>query len=149
MNDCDELIKALRCCAPLEKNDLCPTICPRFHVCGINGDKALITEAASTIDEITAGLRNAQRWISVKEQLPSEKEEVTSIYDPYTLAEIDVEYHMVSDLVAIYVNGEDGNSFVCDDITVDGKWVNFPHPQWEVTHWVKLPDPPQNVGKSK
>ncbi len=63
-----------------------------------------------------ASLRTAQRWIPVSEGLPKQEDKVSDIYDAQTLAVIDAERHMVSGLVAVVVKGEDGKTFVCDDI---------------------------------
>ena len=79
-------------------------------------------------------------WIPCSERLPEEHETENAVFDPLTLAEIDVERHMVSDLVLVTVRDYDhDNDFVCDDITVDGKWVNFGCESYEVIAWMPLP----------
>jgi hypothetical protein len=83
------------------------------------------------------------QWIPVSNELPQQKEESQGIYDPDTLAEIDRRYYMASDLVIVYVQDKEGESFVADDILVDNNWVNFPYPEWEVTYWMPLPPPPK------
>jgi hypothetical protein len=88
-------------------------------------------------------MKTEREWVSVKDGFPNQTEKAESIYDPQTLTEIDVEYHAVSDLVIVCVLNDDGETFVCDDMLVDGKWVNFPFPEWEVTHWIKLPAKPE------
>lgn len=82
-------------------------------------------------------------WISVKEEMPQEHKESNDIYDPDTLAVVDCEHHNVSDLVIVAVLCNSGETILADDITVDGEWVNFPFPEWEVTHWMPFPAPPK------
>ena len=83
------------------------------------------------------------QWVSVSDKLPEQKEESQGIYDPDTYAEIDVRYYMASDLVIVYVQDSEGESFVADDILVDDNWANFPSPEWDITHWMSLPPPPE------
>lgn len=79
-------------------------------------------------------------WIPCSERLPEEHETENAVYDSLTLAEIDVERHMVSDLVLVTVRDYDHDTdFVCDDTTVDGKWVNFGCESYEVIAWQPLP----------
>lgn len=74
-----------------------------------------------------------QRWIPVTERLPEEVLE-----EGY-----DEEPHTASDLVIVAVMDETNRRFVADDIIFDGKWANFPCPEFEVTHWMPLPEPPK------
>ena len=79
-------------------------------------------------------------WIPCSDRLPEEKEQERTVYDPITLAEVDIERYMASDLVNVTVRSWDSDEvFACDDCTVDGKWVNFNGEQYEVIAWMPLP----------
>ena len=83
-------------------------------------------------------------WISVEERLPEEHEEGTDIYDKNTLAVMDTEYHMVSNLVNVTVyDYENEKYFVGADCTFDGEWCNFGlvTGNYEVIAWRPLPEP--------
>lgn len=83
-------------------------------------------------------------WIPVEERLPEEHEEGTDIYDKNTLAVMDTEYHMVSNLVNVTVyDYENEKYFVGADCTFDGEWCNFGlvTGNYEVIAWRPLPDP--------
>lgn len=58
-----------------------------------------------------------ERWIPVSEGLPEEHEEE----DESGLDET----YMVSDLVLVTVLDDDDNTFMAEDVTVGGEWVNF------------------------
>ena len=80
-------------------------------------------------------------WISVEDALPEETEQHSTKYDPITFAEVDVEWHTVSDLVNVIVKDYDTDEvFVCDDCTVDGKWANFGYYPFEVLAWQPMPE---------
>lgn len=78
-----------------------------------------------------------QGWIPVSERLPDESYDDTCrssavIYDGTCSA---------SALVLVTVIDSHGSKFVSDDITVNGgEWVNFPSPEYEVTHWMPMPE---------
>lgn len=83
-------------------------------------------------------------WIPVEERLPEEHEEGTDIYDKNTLAVMDTEYHMVSNLVNVTVyDYENEKYFVGADCTFDGEWCNFGlvTGNYEVIAWRPLPEP--------
>lgn len=74
-----------------------------------------------------------QRWIPVTERLPDEAP--------------NSEGGSSSELVLVVVEDSLGSRFVADDITVHGgEWVNFQFPEWEVTHWMPLPQAPRKEG---
>ena len=73
--------------------------------------------------------------------LPAEYEKIDKIYDPLTYAVTDFEYHMVSDLVAVTVEEENGNTICCSDLTVDGKWTIDCGEGYTVIAWQPLPAP--------
>ena len=82
-------------------------------------------------------------WIPVDKEMPKEHEVEQDIYDPETLAFIDTNRNMCSDLVnVIVINNETEERFICDDITTNGQWVNFPKELYTVTHWMSLPKLP-------
>ena len=74
------------------------------------------------------------KWISVEDRMPDESNVIEGSKDG-----------MCSDLVIVFVRDDTGNSFTCDDITVNGEWVNYPAPIFEVTHWMPLPEPPKEA----
>lgn len=83
-------------------------------------------------------------WIPVEVELPEQHEESSDRFDPDTLAVIDTEYNMVSDLVQCTVyDFEKDEYFVCDDCTVNGKWCNFEEVTgtYKVIAWQPLPEP--------
>ena len=83
-------------------------------------------------------------WIPVEERMPEEHEEGTDIYDKNTLAVMDTEYHMVSNLVNVTVyDYENEKYFVGADCTFDGEWCNFGlvTGNYEVIAWRPLPEP--------
>jgi len=87
--------------------------------------------------------KEPDEWISVEDRLPDVEEKMEPVYDLDTFAEIDVRYHMVSNLVLVVVKGENGDRFVSDDVLVDGKWANYPFPEWDITNWMPLPGLPK------
>ena len=88
-----------------------------------------------------------REWIPVSERLPEEYEQSSDIYDMDTLAVIDTKHFTASDLMVVTVKDIDKDIlFVCDDITVDGKWVNFSD-GFEVIAWQPLPEPYKEVTK--
>ena len=105
------------------------------------------------VADICYGLNIAKRiirkhmndgWIPVDDRLPEEHEEGTDIYDKNTLAVMDTEYHMVSNLVNVTVyDYENEKYFVGADCTFDGEWCNFGlvTGNYEVIAWRPLPEP--------
>lgn len=73
------------------------------------------------------------KWISVKDRMPPEYDDIKSYQPGFT----------VSKLVLVTVCDQDGEIFVSDDITIKGKWVNFPWERFDVTHWMPMPEPAQ------
>lgn len=89
-------------------------------------------------------------WIPCSERLPEETEQHSTKYDPITLAEVDVEWHTVSDLVNVIVKNYDTDEvFVCDDCTVDGEWANFGSYPFEVLEWQPMPEIPAPYKKGE
>ena len=94
--------------------------------------------------EIARSSRDNDGWIPVDDRLPEEHEEGTDIYDKNTLAVMDTEYHMVSNLVNVTVyDYENEKYFVGADCTFDGEWCNFGlvTGNYEVIAWRPLPEP--------
>ena len=132
-----ELIKALRC---KECFDLCNVKSCRYHITNTKSGckcaiKLMATDAATALeaaDRRIAELEAAQRWISVKDRLPT---------------------------VSEYRNGDkfksmDSNELVpflvcCEDTEIpfrafyDGKNWGDGWGKQNVTHWQPLPQPPQ------
>lgn len=104
-------------------------------------------DTIKTIEEQPTALEvsQADMWIPITSgKLPEVKEVTEDIFDPVTLAVVDTKYRMVSDLVLVTVRDyEKDDVFVCDDITVDGKWCNFDDGNgvYEVIAWKPLPAP--------
>ena len=93
--------------------------------------------------EIARSSRDNDGWIPVDDRLPEEHEEGTDIYDKNTLAVMDTEYHMVSNLVNVTVyDYENEKYFVGADCTFDGEWCNFGlvTGNYEVIAWRPLPE---------
>lgn len=80
-------------------------------------------------------------WISVNDRLPEQKRESISVCDGL-ISVCHNEYHDVSNLVLVAVVNDVGKRFVGDDVLVDGEWVNYPFPEFDITHWMPLPSPP-------
>lgn len=94
--------------------------------------------ACDVIEEEVEKYNNG--WIPCSERLPEEKECERPIWDAFTLAEVDVERYMASDLVNVTIKHWDSDEiFVCDDMTVNGEWVNFNGEDYEVIAWQPLP----------
>lgn len=72
-------------------------------------------------------------WIPVTERLPEEVLEESWDEKPHT----------ASALVLVAVRDDCDRRFVADDITFDGEWCNYPSPDFEVTHWMPLPELPK------
>lgn len=103
----------------------------------------ILSQAADTIETLSAKLAaNNNEWIACEDRLPKEHEDFRDIFDPDTLAIIDTEHYMASDLVQITVYEIDKDEyFVCNDCTVDGKWSNFGSESFKVVAWQPLPEP--------
>lgn len=84
-------------------------------------------------------------WVSVKDRLPFEYQVSEPAIDLIDGSIDHYEYHKESDLVLVALIGEDGKQFVSDDILCDGEWAQYPSPEWEVTHWMPLPAPPEGA----
>lgn len=114
-----EIVQALRQCA---KSD-----CSSCEMCPIFPDREcvehLATAAASLIERLTAenaALREKQRWISVTEKTPE--------YDMPQLA----------------LNA-DGDALIAN--YAYGEWFDTWGQDVEVTHWMPLPEAPEEGGK--
>lgn len=86
---------------------------------------------------------NSERWIPVSEGLPDEHKEVRDIYNVESLALVDTESFLASDLVLVTVkDNEKDELFVSDDVIVDGKWSNFgAMDTFDVIAWKPMPEP--------
>lgn len=98
--------------------------------------------ACGTIIAYIENMPKVGEWIPVSERMPEEHEVSEPIFDPVTLAEIDVKYHTTSDLAQVTVKDEDGERFVYFDYTVDGKWFCFTEDLgFEVLAWQPMSEP--------
>lgn len=105
-----------------------------------------IYSAIAIVNDLASEYNNG--WIPCEERLPEETEQYSTKYDPITLAEVDVEWYTVSDLVNVIVKNYDTDEvFVCDDCTVDGKWANFGSYPFEVLAWQPMPELPEKYKK--
>ena len=119
-----ELIKALRC---KECFDLCNVESCRYHITNTKSGckcaiKLMAADAADRLEAANrriAELEAAQRWISVEERLPEE-------------------YEAECEVLTLDVHGG-VEGFTASHIPV---W-NEHHPSHKITHWQKLPQPPQ------
>jgi len=97
-----------------------------------------------TPEEITDG-KMFSGWIPCNERLPEEKTEEDDIFDPVSLATVDVRRYKVTDLVAVTVKDiENGEVFVSDDMMVDGEWVDYTKEYYKTLAWSPLPEPYQD-----
>ena len=85
----------------------------------------------------------ASQWISVKDDLPKEHD---SIFSNHT----HLSKHMwakESDNVIVYVRFPDGTGRSTEGRLQDGKWWTRVSPMLEpvVTHWMQMPEPPEEV----
>ena len=108
-------------------------------LCDTCGDSASSYCAEAIADHLIANgvvfatdTNVGSKWIPVTERLPEENEK-----------EIEGEKHTVSDIVQIAVMDSLGKQFVSDDMLYDGKWVNYPWGDFEITHWKPLPELPK------
>lgn len=76
-------------------------------------------------------LLDALKWIPVSERLPMEEPDGR---------------HSASKMVLVYAYNGYSDRFASTDITVDGKWYDYSEPEFEVTHWMPLPEPPKSEG---
>jgi hypothetical protein len=107
-----------------------------------------INKAIQIVKDLASEHNNG--WVSCSERLPEETEQHSTKYDPITLAEADVEWHTVSDLVNVIVKNYDTDEvFVCDDCTVDGEWANFGSYPFEVLAWQPMPEIPAPYKKGE
>lgn len=83
-----------------------------------------------------------QRWISVEEKLPEERESFFARFkgtDKWS----NVMYEKISEDVRVVVVLEDGTRRVHHSYTVDGKWdIEKKPPKRTVTHWMPNPELP-------
>lgn len=105
-----------------------------------------IEQAIFFVEEVAEEYNNG--WIPCSERLPDEKEREHTVYDAITLAEVDVERQMESDLVNVTVKDCDSDKvFTSDDCTVNGEWVNYNCYPFEIIAWQPLPEPYQQKGE--
>ena len=101
-------------------------------------EKFTLFDIKDIINEVIT--ENHNGWIPCKIALPEETERSSNSYDPFTLVENGVYYYTGSDLVNVtVVDCNTGERFVNDDVTVNGKWVNFDGTDFEVIAWRPLP----------
>ena len=115
-----EIVQALRCCA----DHSCSAKCPAFPA-GLDCREEMHKEVLALIERLTAenaALREKQRWILVTERLPEKQQRVI------------VRCKAVGTTVGWIMFGE---------------WATDLGPGCgEVTHWMPLPDAPEEGGKA-
>ena len=97
--------------------------------------KGLYASTVKGCIKVIQDLPEEDGGISVKDRLPEEHEKESEL--------MGYRHYIASDLVVVTVANSDGKRFVSDDITVNGEWVNYPFPMFDVTHWMPLPEPPK------
>ena len=121
-----EVVQALRCCA----DHSCSAKCPAFPA-GLDCREEMHKEVLALIERLTAenakavaerdALREKKRWISVTEKTPE--------YDMPQLA----------------LNA-DGDALIAN--YAYGEWFDTWGQDVEVTHWMPLPEAPEEGGKA-
>lgn len=81
-----------------------------------------------SLDLAITALQAYQPWIPVSERLPMEEPDGR---------------HSASKMVLVYAYNGYSDRFASTDITVDGKWYDYSEPEFEVTHWMPLPQAPK------
>lgn len=142
----NEIVKALRCFACAETcncpADACNEKCPYW----IETDKFYLDDWDAEISDeyqlcrVAADMleQDAKKtsWISVKDRLPKETQDCAS--------GVKIKSH--SELCIVAIETEESAFYVQTDITVCGKWYNYGN---RVTHWMPLPEPPEENGGMK
>lgn len=104
----------------------------------------VIKISAEVRDLLVQLLRERERWISVKDEMPAETHSM--FYKFYgTEKWRDAMWQEESDNVLVAIAFEDGSQFVTSGYTQDGKWhtgISKMLP-YTVTHWMQMPEPPE------
>lgn len=97
--------------------------------------KGAISNTVAWCGGIIQALPDEDEWIPVTERLPEEHEEETDL--------MSFRHYKEPDLVIVAVVNSDGKRFVSDDIRINGEWNNYKFPMFDVTHWMPLPELPE------
>lgn len=145
MVDSGKVVKGLECCVRSDSEAECPTECPYYRKCWEDdypdGKLALSLhkDALELLKEQPAKDTNVLgKWISVKDRLPE-------------ATEPDVKGNIVfSKKVLVYEVYEDGFTYttVSQCNVAMGSWLSeVPSFGCKVTHWMPIPEPPEEVKK--
>lgn len=115
-----EIVQALRCCRLGKPCTSCPAAGRGKGICSFDEVHAGAVAAIERLTAENAALREKQRWISVTEKTPE--------YDMPQLA----------------LNA-DGDALIAN--YAYGEWFDTWGQDVEVTHWMPLPDAPEEGGK--
>lgn len=157
MIDRERVIKGLQCCVRSDSEAECPTECPYYRKCW--EDDYPDGKLALSLHKDTLELLREQpakdtnvlgKWISVKNRMPAETHSMFfKLYG--TPKWRDAMWKEESDNVLVAISFEDGSQFVTSGYTQDGKWhtgISKILP-YTVTHWMQLPEPPEEVKQAK
>ena len=117
-----EIVQALRCCRLGKPCTSCPAAGRGKGICSFDEVHAGAVAAIERLTAENAALREKQRWISVTEKTPE--------YDMPQLA----------------LNA-DGDALIAN--YAYGEWFDTWGQDVEVTHWMPLPDAPEEGGKQE
>ena len=99
-------------------------------------------EAEVLADHLISNGVTVQEWISVEDRLPEEHDTIFKKFQNTEKWNCSM-FEKVSDNVNVYGYYQDGNKFVTTSTTRDGKWNISSIFQMTVTHWMPLPEPPE------
>lgn len=101
-----------------------------------------LRDAAAQVTKLAAEAAVEREWISVEDRLPEEHESIfAKAYGTKRWA--DGMFRTISDEVLACVAFEDGHKMTMTLRTHDGAWALSSIHRGHVTHWMPLPEPPE------
>lgn len=101
-------------------------------------------DAAAQVTKLAAEAAVEREWISVEDRLPEEHDSIfAKAYGTKRWA--DGMFRTISDEVLACVAFEDGHKVTMTLRTHDGAWALSSVHRGHVTHWMPLPEPPEEV----
>ena len=146
----EEIKKGMECCKPIWKDNRwksCDAKCPYIKISGKNCMVQLFEDNHTYIQQLEA---NQPKWISVKDRLPPDLEEVlilvkeTEFYGQYN----EFSKNYFCQYIGSYDSGEwytvwcHGHRYIKD--TAAEPYSD----KLEVTHWMPLPEMPKDIAKA-